>query len=92
MGEHKLKDRAIDLSGIGQEEKAPKNNCAICKFIYLGQPDKELKRQMRCRRFPPQVSILVTPSGPMEFTYFPLVNAVQTCGEWQPALLGMADA
>lgn len=37
-----------------------------------------------CVRFPPSISILMTPQGQQPATFFPVTTALQSCGEFNP--------
>jgi hypothetical protein len=58
--------------------------CELCKFFFQTEPDKELNRQMVCRRYPPTGIALQTPRGMTTMAFFPAVQAAFWCGEFSP--------
>lgn len=62
--------------------------CKGCGFSFVDQ-------QLVCRRYPPQVTILIAPNppprtgiGPQVLAAYPIVNADMWCGEWRSGSLG----
>lgn len=61
-------------------------SCRGCRWHAVEKPD------VVCRRYPPQVTVLMVPAPPprvgqlqpMPFATFPPVNPDAPCGEWTP--------
>lgn len=62
------------------------STCGNCKHMYESEPDKELRRNRVCRRFPPTTQMLPIGVGgsPAPVGFYPPVTEKMTCGEWNP--------
>lgn len=77
-------------TGIG----AYRGTCGRCRHSFVVQGD------MVCRRFPPQMSIVLVPAPPPRvgqmmptpLAGWPPVNATSSCGEFQMALQAVESA
>lgn len=61
--------------------------CENCRFFFQTEPDRELRREEVCRRYPGQGVAAQTPRGMHTMAFFPPTQQNFWCGEWSPGTL-----
>lgn len=58
--------------------------CENCRFSFVGELDKNPRRSLHCRRFPPIAVFVSTQERTGVVSVFPGVDADSWCGEFEP--------